>query len=171
MKGKKLEILRYPDERLKKISKPVEDFGKDFKEFIDDLLYTMYNSPSSVGIAAPQVNKHIRTVIIDASNYKHKKNKLNHGLMILSNPRIIAYDGELIIREGCLSVPDYTGNVKRYNWIKVEAEDINGNTIEFDTEGFEAVVIQHEIDHLDGKLFIDRISSPKDLFKRKVYKK
>ncbi len=168
---KKLEILTYPDERLKKKSELVSDFGKDFKEFIDNLLYTMKNSPAAVGIAAPQVNKHIQTIIIDASNYKHKYNKLNHGLMILSNPRIIANDGELIVREGCLSVPDYTGNVKRYNWIKVEAEDINGKTISFDTEGFEAVVIQHEMDHLNGKLFIDRIISPKDLFKRKVYKR
>ncbi|HIE59453.1 MAG TPA: peptide deformylase [Persephonella sp.] len=168
---KKLEILTYPDSRLKQISKPVEDFGKDFKEFVDNLVYTMYNSPAGVGIAAPQVNNHIRTIIIDCSNYKHKKNKKNHGLLILSNPRIIAHDGEIIIREGCLSVPDYTGNVKRRYWIKVEAQDINGNTIEFDTEGFEAVVIQHELDHLNGKLFIDRVASPKDIFKRKVYKK
>jgi len=168
---KKLEILTYPDSRLKQISKPVEDFGKDFKEFVDNLVYTMYNSPAGVGIAAPQVNNHIRTIIIDCSNYKHKKNKKNHGLLILSNPRIIAHDGEIIIREGCLSVPDYTGNVKRHYWIKVEAQDINGNTIEFDTEGFEAVVIQHELDHLNGKLFIDRVASPKDIFKRKVYKK
>lgn len=168
---KKLEILTYPDSRLKQISKPVEDFGKNFKEFVDNLVYTMYNSPAGVGIAAPQVNKHIRTIIVDCSNYKHKKNKKNHGLLILSNPKIIAHDGEIIIREGCLSVPDYTGNVKRHYWIKVEAKDINGNTIEFDTEGFEAVVIQHELDHLNGKLFIDRVASPKDIFKRKVYKK
>ncbi|WP_029519966.1 MULTISPECIES: peptide deformylase [unclassified Persephonella] len=167
----KLEILRYPDERLKKPSIEVVDFGKEFKEFVDKLLYTMKNSPAGVGIAAPQVNKHIKTIIVDASEYKHKHNKLNHGLMILSNPRIIAHDGEIVIREGCLSVPDYTGNVKRHYWIKVEAEDINGNTITFDTEGFEAVVIQHEMDHLIGKLFIDRVASPKDIFKRKVYKK
>ena len=168
---KKLEILKYPDKRLKIISKPVEKFDKSFKEFVDNLIYTMYNSPAGVGIAAPQVNNHIRTIIVDASNYKHKYNKLNHGLMVLVNPKIIASDGKIIIREGCLSVPDYTGNVKRHYWIKVEAQDINGKTIEFDTEGFEAVVIQHELDHLEGKLFIDRVASPKDIFKRKVYKK
>ncbi len=168
---KKLDILKYPDKRLKIVSKPVEDFGKEFKEFVDKLVYTMYNSPAGVGLASPQVNKHIRTIVVDVSNYKHKKNKLNHGLLILSNPKIIAYDGEIIIREGCLSIPDYTGNVKRHYWIKVEAQDINGNTIEFDTEGFEAVAIQHEMDHLDGKLFIDRVVSPKDIFRRKVYKK
>ena len=167
----KLPILTYPDKRLKKPSVEVVDFGNEFKEFVENLLYTMKNSPAGVGIAAPQVNNHIQTIIIDASNYKHKYNKYNHGLMILSNPRIIARDGEIIIREGCLSVPDFTGNVKRHYWIKVEAEDINGKTITFDTEGFEAVVIQHEMDHLIGKLFIDRVASPKDIFKRKVYKK
>ncbi len=167
----KFKILTYPDERLKKISSPVNDFGKDFKEFVDKLIYTMKNSPAGVGIAAPQVDKHIQTIIVDASEYKHKHNKVNHGLMVLSNPRIIAHDGEIIIREGCLSVPDFTGNVKRYYWIKVEAEDLNGKTITFDTEGFEAVVIQHEMDHLNGKLFLDRVVSPKDIFKRKVYKK
>ena len=168
---KKLDILKYPDKRLKIVSKDVERFDKDFKEFVDNLIYTMYNSPAGVGIAAPQVNKHIRTIIVDASSYKHKYNKKNHGLLVLVNPKIVAYYGEIIIREGCLSVPDYTGNVKRHYWIKVEAQDMDGKFIQFDTEGFEAVVIQHELDHLDGKLFIDRISSPKDLFKRKVYKK
>lgn len=167
----KFQILKYPDERLKKKSDLVVDFGREFKDFVEKLIYTMKNSPAGVGIAAPQVNKHIQTIVVDASEYKHKYNKTNHGLMVLSNPRIVAYDGEIIIREGCLSVPDFTGNVKRHYWIKVEAEDINGNTVSFDTEGFEAVVIQHEMDHLIGKLFIDRVASPKDLFRRKVYKK
>ena len=167
----KLKILTYPDERLKRESIEVKDFGKEFQDFTEKLIYTMYNSPGGVGIAAPQVNNPIQTIIVDTSHYKHKKNKLNHGLMILSNPKIIDKDGEIIIREGCMSVPDYTGNVKRYNWIKVEALDRHGNIITFDTEGFEAVVVQHEMDHLKGKLFLDRITSPKDLFKRKIYKK
>ena len=167
----KLKVLTYPDERLKKESKEVKDFGKKFQDFTEKLIYTMYNSPGGVGIAAPQVDNPIQTIIVDTSHYKHKKNKLSHGLMVLSNPKIIDKEGEIIIREGCMSVPDYTGNVKRYNWIKVEALDRHGNIITFDTEGFEAVVIQHEMDHLKGKLFLDRITSPKDLFKRKVYKK
>ncbi|MEZ0323113.1 MAG: peptide deformylase [Hydrogenothermaceae bacterium] len=166
----KLEILKYPDERLKIVSKEVEDFGKDFKNFVDKLIYTMYNSPGGVGIAAPQVNKHIRTIVVDSSRSTHKTNVVSHGLMVLSNPRIIYGEGEIIFREGCMSVPDYTGNVKRFYYIKVEAQDINGNLITFDTEGFEAVVIQHEIDHLDGKVFIEKVVSPKDIFKRKVYK-
>ncbi|MCX7759868.1 MAG: peptide deformylase [Hydrogenothermaceae bacterium] len=166
----KFEILKYPDERLKIVSREVEDFGKDFKEFVDKLIHTMYNSPGGVGIAAPQVNKHIRTIIVDSSKSTHKTNVVSHGLMVLSNPKIIHGEGEIIFREGCMSVPDYTGNVKRFYYIKVEAQDINGNLITFDTEGFEAVVIQHEIDHLDGKVFIEKVVSPKDIFKRKVYK-
>lgn len=166
----KLDILKYPDERLKIVSKEVEDFGKEFKEFTERLVYTMYNSPGGVGIAAPQVNRHIRTIIVDTSNSNHKTNKISHGLMILSNPRIIDADGEIIFREGCMSVPDYTGNVRRFYYIKVEAQDLDGKYITFDTEGFEAVVIQHEIDHLEGKVFIEKVVSPKDIFKRKVYK-
>jgi len=92
---KKLEILRYPDERLKIKSEDIEIFDKNLQEFIDNLIYTMYNSPAGVGIAAPQVNKHIRAIIVDASNYKHKKNKINHGLMVLCNPRIVDKDGEI----------------------------------------------------------------------------
>jgi peptide deformylase len=166
----KLPILQYPDERLKKKSIEIIDFGKEFKEFVEKLKYTMYNSPGGVGIAAPQVNNHIRTIIVDTSKSTHKTNKVSHGLMVLSNPKIVYGEGEIIFREGCMSVPDYTGNVKRYYYIKVEALDENGKLITFDTEGFEAVVIQHEIDHLEGKVFIEKVISPKDIFKRKVYK-
>jgi peptide deformylase len=167
---KKLEILTYPDERLKIPSSEVLDFGKELQEFIERLRLVMVNSPACVGIAAPQVNVHKRIILVDTSNSKHKENKLSHGFMVLINPKIKRFEGEIIVREGCLSVPDYTGNVKRHYWIEVEAMDPKGNLFVFDTEGFEAVVIQHEIDHLEGKLFIERVLSPKDLFKRKVYK-
>lgn len=166
----KLEILKYPDERLKIVSKEVDNFGREFKEFVEKLKYTMYNSPGGVGIAAPQVNRHIRTIIVDSSKSSHKTNVVSHGFMVLSNPRIIHGEGEIVFREGCMSVPDYTGNVKRFYYIKVEAQDIDGKIITFDTEGFEAVVIQHEIDHLDGKVFIEKVISPRDIFKRKVYR-
>jgi peptide deformylase len=167
---RRLEILKYPDERLKIPSKEVSDFGRIFSEFLESLIFTMKSSPGCVGIAAPQVNVHRRVIVIDTSSSKHKENKLSHGLLVLVNPRITQRDGEIVIREGCLSVPDYTGNVKRQYWVKVEAFDAKGNFIEFDTEGFEAVVIQHEIDHLDGKVFLERLVSPKELFKRKVYR-
>ncbi len=167
---RRLEILKYPDERLKIPSKEVSDFGKFFSEFLESLIFTMRSSPGCVGIAAPQVNVHKRVIVVDTSISKHKENKLSHGLLVLVNPIILQREGEIVIREGCLSVPDYTGNVKRHYWIRVSALDAKGNPVEFETEGFEAVVIQHEIDHLDGKVFLERLVSPKELFKRKVYR-
>ncbi|MFN3870568.1 MAG: peptide deformylase [Aquificaceae bacterium] len=167
---RRLPIITYPDERLKIPSLEVVDFGKELEAFLQDLIHTMKSSPGCVGIASPQVGVHKRIILVDTSNSKHKENKVSHGFMVLINPRIVQAEGELTIREGCLSVPDYTGNVKRHYWIKVQALDAKGNPIEFETEGFEAVVIQHEIDHLDGKVFLERLVSPKDLFRRKVYK-
>ncbi len=167
---RKLPIITYPDERLKIPSLEVVDFGKDLESFVEDLTYTMKTSPGCVGIASPQVGVHKRIILVDTSNSKHKENKVSHGFMVLINPRIVQREGELVVREGCLSVPDYTGNVKRYYWIRVQALDVKGNPVEFETEGFEAVVIQHEIDHLEGKVFLERLVSPRDLFRRKVYK-
>ncbi|MFN3471014.1 MAG: peptide deformylase [Aquificaceae bacterium] len=167
---KKLEVITYPDERLRVPSLEVVDFGRDLESFVNDLVYTMKTSPGCVGIASPQVGVHKRIIVVDTSQSKHKENKLSHGLMVLINPVIVQQEGEIVVREGCLSVPHYTGNVKRHYWIRVRALDIKGNIIEFDTEGFEAVVLQHEIDHLDGKVFLERLVSPKDLFRRKVYK-
>ncbi|RMH79785.1 MAG: peptide deformylase [Acidobacteria bacterium] len=167
---KELRILTYPDERLKIPSLEVVEFDKDLRQFVKRLEEVMRNSPACVGIASPQVGVHKRIILVDTSSSKHKENKLSHGFMVLINPRITKAEGELIVREGCLSVPEYTGNIKRYYWIRVEAQNLYGEPMEFETEGFEAVVLQHEIDHLDGKLFIERLVSPKDLFRRKVYK-
>ncbi|RMH00673.1 MAG: peptide deformylase [Aquificota bacterium] len=167
---RKLEIIKYPDERLKVPSLEVVEFDKRLEEFVQDLIYTMKSSPNCVGIASPQVGVHKRLIVVDTSASKHKENKLSHGLMVLVNPVIVAGEGEIVVREGCLSVPDYTGNVKRHYWVKVRAQDLRGDLLEFETEGFEAVVIQHEIDHLDGKVFLERLVSPKELFRRKVYR-
>ncbi|MFN7065497.1 MAG: peptide deformylase [Aquificaceae bacterium] len=164
-----LPIITYPDERLKIPSLEVVNFGRELEVFIQDLIYTMKTSPGCVGIASPQVGLHKRIIVVDTSISKHKENRLSHGLTVLINPQIMQVEGELVIREGCLSVPDYTGNVKRFYWIRVRAFNPKGNTVEFESEGFEAVVIQHEIDHLDGKIFLERLVSPKDLFRR-VYK-
>ncbi|WP_448588037.1 peptide deformylase [Thermocrinis sp.] len=166
----RFEILTYPDERLKIPSLEVEEFDSELIKFVEELKNVMDNSPACVGIAAPQVNVHKKIILIDTSKSKHKQNKISHGFMVLINPRLVRAEGEIVIREGCLSVPDFTGNVRRHYWVEVEAFDLRGNPLVFDTEGFEAVVIQHEIDHLDGKVFIERVVSPKDLFRRKVYK-
>jgi len=165
-----LEIIQIPDERLKRVSEPVERFDDALLAFIDDLEQTRQAGPGAVGIAAPQVGRFQRIVIVDCS--KLRKPAPNHGHRVLVNPEITHWDGYEIGREGCLSVPDYTGNVIRATHIGLKAQDPHGEPLEFDMEGFEARAVQHEIDHLDGMLFIDRVVSRRtDLFRRKVYQK
>ena len=165
-----LEILKIPDESLKQVSEPVELFDDALRAFIDDLEETRQHGPGAVGIAAPQVGHFQRVIIVDVSNTR--KPVPNHGYMVLVNPEIVHWDGYEMGREGCLSVPDYTGNVIRATHIKVKAQDPRGEPLEYEMEGFEARALQHEIDHLDGMLFTDRVVSRRtDLFQRKVYKK
>jgi peptide deformylase len=164
-----LDILTLPDERLKQVSVPVESFGDELRAFIEDLEDTRLAGPSAVGIAAPQVGRFQRIVILDCS--VTRKPVPNHGRMVLVNPEIIEWEGHELGREGCLSIPDYTGNVVRASQIKLIAQDTWGKPLSFEMEGFEARAAQHEIDHLDGLLFIDRVVSRRtDLFRRKVYK-
>ncbi len=165
-----LDILKLPDERLKQVSEPVEAFDDELRAFIADLEETRQNGPAAVGIAAPQVGMFKRVVIIDCSTTR--KPVPNHGHMILVNPEITHWEGYEPGREGCLSVPDYTGNVIRATRIKLSAQDPHGEPLEYEMEGYEARAAQHEIDHLDGMLFVDRVVSRRtDLFKRKVYQK
>jgi peptide deformylase len=165
-----LEILAIPDERLKQESQAVTVFDDELRAFIADLEETRQAGPAAVGIAAPQVNRHQRIVIVDCSTTR--KPVPNHGHLILVNPEITEWDGYEMGREGCLSVPDYTGNVIRATRITLRAQDPHGNPLQFEMEGFEARAVQHELDHLDGLLFIDRVVSRRtDLFRRKVYQK
>jgi peptide deformylase len=163
-----LEILTLPDDALKQVSEPVSTFDDELRAFIADLEETRANGPAAVGIAAPQVGYFRRVVILDCSNTR--KPVPNHGHLILVNPEITHWEGYEMGREGCLSVPDYTGNVIRATRIHLTANDPHGEPLEFDMEGYEARAAQHEIDHLDGMLFVDRVVSRRtDLFKRKVY--
>ena len=166
-----LDILLLPDSRLKQVSEPIDDFSdSELQRFIDDLEETRQAGPGAVGIAAPQVGFFKRVVIVDCS--ETRKPVSNHGNLILINPEITKWDGFEIGREGCLSVPDYTGNVIRADKIHLKAFDRYGEQLEFDMEGYEARAVQHEIDHLDGMLFVDRVVSRRtDLFQRKVYQK
>lgn len=165
-----LEILTIPDERLKQISESVEAFDEKLQAFIADLEETRRAGPSAVGIAAPQVGHFQRIVILDCS--QTRKPIPNHGYLVLVNPEILEWDGYEVGREGCLSVPDYTGNVIRAQRIKLTAQDSQGQRHEYEMEGFEARALQHEVDHLDGMLFLDRLVSRRaDLFQRKVYQK
>ncbi len=164
-----LDILVFPDPVLKQASEPVTEFNDEFKQFVADLDETRLAAPGCVGIAAPQVACFQRVALVDVSgNPKHQSN----GYMVLVNPEIIEWEGYKKGREGCLSVPDYTGNVMRATSIVLEAQDVNGVMQRYECEGFEARAVQHEIDHLDGLLFLDRLVSRRnDLFERKVYKK
>lgn len=165
-----LDILTLPNPDLKRVSEPVTRFDENLLSFIDDLEATRLNGPAAVGIAAPQVGHFDRIVIIDCSTTR--KPVPNHGRLVLINPEITHWEGYEPGREGCLSVPDYTGNVIRATQIHLNAQDIDGQPLEFDMTGYEARAAQHEIDHLDGLLFIDRVVSRRtDLFRRKVYQK
>jgi peptide deformylase len=163
-----LEILVYPDPRLKEIAQPVERFDDELHRFIADLEETRRAGLKAVGIAAPQVGRNQRIVIVDVPAKPEIK---THGHMVLINPEITAWEGYVSGREGCLSVPDYTGNVMRAERIKLECVNENGDPVNYEFEGFEARAVQHEIDHLDGLLFLDRLVSRRnDLFRRKNYK-
>ena len=163
-----LDILTYPDERLKQESRPVERFDAALRARVADLEETRRAGPGAVGIAAPQVGWFERVVIVDVS--KMKKPVPNHGYLVLVNPDITEWEGFAVGREGCLSVPDFTGNVIRAEAIKLEAFDPHGEPLSFAMEGFEARAVQHEMDHLDGLLFLDRLVSRRnDLFRRKRY--
>lgn len=163
-----LPILQYPDDRLKQIAEPVAVVNPELKAFLADLEETMRAGPGGVGIAAPQVGRFERIVIVDVSA---KKKIRHHGRLVLINPEITAWEGMVVGREGCMSVPDFTGNVIRAQTISLTALDESGQAREIHTEGYEARAIQHEIDHLDGLLFLDRLVSRRhDLFRRKVYR-
>ncbi|KAA0259069.1 peptide deformylase [Deferribacter autotrophicus] len=163
------EVLVYPNPLLKEISKEVNDIDEKIKNVIEDLIDTMDATSHSTGIAAPQIGELVRIIAIDPG--KNKKCKNHHGKRVMINPEIIKWEGLIQSREGCMSVPDFTGNVNRAEKIVVQFFDENMKQHVFETEGFEAILIQHEIDHLDGILFIDRIISKRtDLFRRKKYK-
>ncbi|RKT43282.1 peptide deformylase [Thiocapsa rosea] len=162
-----LDILKLPDPRLKQVSEPVECFDEDLRGFVADLEETRLAGPAAVGIAAPQVGRFQRIVIVDVSG---RPKTPNHGYLILVNPEIVHWEGYAIGREGCLSVPDYTGNVIRATGIRLKAQDLDGRETEYVMEGYEARAVQHEMDHLDGLLFVDRVVSRRtDLYRRKVY--
>jgi len=158
------ELLTLPDERLRQTSQPINHFDVKLEQLHQVLEQAMLDGQGGVGIAAPQLGIFKRMVIVDCSLGLHK-NK-NHGRLTMVNPKLIAQDGEALGREGCLSVPEWVGTVPRARRITVRYQDLQGKTHELSTKAFEARVIQHEIDHLDGILFIDKVVSTKDLIRR-----
>ena len=148
-----LNILHFPDERLRTIAQPVEVVDDGVRKLIDDMFETMYAAPG-IGLAATQVDVHQRIITIDISEEKNSP-------LCLINPEIIEREGVQTYDEGCLSVPGFYETVERSNHIKVRALDRNGQPFELETEGLLAVCIQHEMDHLQGKLFVDYLSELK----------
>jgi len=163
-------IVIYPDPILKAVAAPIERVDAEILQLIDDLVDTMHAGPGSVGVAAPQIGVSLRACVIDVSKNRHGKDN-NHGLLLMINPEIVERSGSAVMREGCMSVPDYTGDVERATELTLRYTQPDGSLREFAASGFEAVAIQHEVDHLDGLLFLDRIASLKTgLFRRKSYK-
>ncbi|MDR1086906.1 MAG: peptide deformylase [Endomicrobium sp.] len=160
-----LPILTIPNHLLKEISIPIKKIDVETKTLIKNIKKTLYFHNRCVGIAAVQVGILKRIVAIDAS--RSAKEHRNNGLLIMINPEIVYFSGKISSREGCLSVPDFTGYVTRKKKIEIGYLDINGCKQHLKTDGFESIVLQHEIDHLDGKVFLDRVSSLKtDVFRR-----
>ena len=145
-----LTILNYPDPRLHIVAKPVTEFNQDLSRLIDDMRDTMYSAPG-IGLAATQVDRHIQLIVIDTT-------KEQNDLLILINPKIVAKSGSQEYEEGCLSVPGIYDTVTRAEKITVEALDKTGKTFILDAEGLLSVCIQHEMDHLQGKVFVEYLS-------------
>jgi peptide deformylase len=158
-----LNILHFPDPKLRTVAKPVSQFDNNLSELVSSMFETMYEAPG-IGLAATQVDRHIRLVVMDVSeNRDHPR--------CLINPELLLSDGEEESDEGCLSVPGVYETVTRAEHIRVRAQDEKGEFFEFESHGIEAVCIQHEMDHLEGKLFVDYISPLKrDRIKKKLVK-
>ncbi|MXP56574.1 peptide deformylase [Pantoea sp. Mhis] len=142
-----LKILHFPDNRLRKIASPVITINDDIRHIVNNMFETMYHQ-NGIGLAATQVDIHQRIIVIDIADKQ----------MVLINPEMQKKSGEISIEEGCLSIPEQRAFVPRTEWIKVYAQNLDGKIVEFETNNLLSICIQHEIDHLNGKLFIDYLS-------------
>lgn len=162
------KILQYPEPVLRQETKKIAVFDANLKKLVDDMAETMYDAPG-IGLAAPQIGESIKLIVVDTT--KSKEEEANQEFMPMVNPEIIAHDGNQIDEEGCLSVPELTSKVTRFKKITVRYQDLTGEEHELTTEDRFAVVLQHEIDHLNGILFLDHLSPLKrGLYKKKVKK-
>lgn len=162
----KLEILKFPDPRLRKHCEPVKKVTPELKKLAEDMLETMYDA-RGIGLAAAQVNQQVRLLVIDTRPKENGRYKIEDMTdlekqvpmpLVIFNPVIVSKDGLTTYDEGCLSVPTYFETVERANLIEVKGLNADGEPFTFKTDGLLAICVQHEIDHLDGKLFLDRLS-------------
>ena len=156
-----MKIYTYPDPVLRSVSKPIENIDEDIQKLIDSMAETMYAAPG-VGLAAVQVGVPVRLIVYDVSSKENERN-----LSVLINPEIIMAEDKIVFAEACLSVVEFSADVERHAMVKVKGLDRKGKPVDIEAEDLEAVCLQHEIDHLNGILFIDHISS----LKRSLYKK
>ncbi len=164
------EVLRFPHPALKQSAAAIEAGDPRARQVIRDVVDTMRAHPVCVGLAAPQLDAAVRIVAVDVTGH-HKAPENAHGLIVLLNPRIVSAAGAEVAREGCLSIPDLTANVRRATTVAIEAHDPDGARTRIEAEGFEARCLVHELDHLDGILFLDRVDSlGRDVFRRKRYR-
>jgi peptide deformylase len=154
-------VLQFPDKRLREVSKPIERVTDEIRELARDMLDVMYDEPG-IGLAAPQLGAPLRLIVVDVQ-WTGEGNERSPRILV--NPEIAHSEGTITWNEGCLSVPDFQADVERAERVRLRASDLDGNALEIEASGLEAVCFQHEIDHLDGVLFIDRISR----LKRSMY--
>ena len=160
-------VVRLPDRVLKRRAEELGEISDE--KLVADLIDTMRGSPACVGLAAPQIGVSKRMIVVDVS--KHPKATVHHGMRVLVDPVIVDSAGRVGGREGCMSVPDLTADVIRAERVVVQGRTPDGSTFVLETEGFEARAYQHEVDHLDGLLILDRVASlATDVFRRKVYR-
>jgi peptide deformylase len=161
-------VLRLPEPVLKRPASPVGPLDEGARVLAADLVDTMRASPACVGLAAPQIGVALRAFVVDVAG--HPKARTAHGVLVLFDPEVLLAHGPVAGREGCMSVPDLTGDVARATRLVVRGTAPDGAERVVQAEGFEARAILHELDHLDGVLFLDRVPSPAAVFPRKVYK-
>lgn len=160
-----LPVLQYPDPRLQRVAVDVAEITPELQALIDNMVETMY-ARNGIGLAAPQIGQSIRLIVVDISGPEERSD-----LMVLINPRLTLIGSEVDSEEGCLSVPDYNACVVRSDKVQVEALDKEGKPLSFEADGMKAICLQHECDHLEGKLFIDKISRLKrSLYDKKISK-
>ncbi len=162
------DIRKFPDPVLRRKTDRVTSINGTIERLIDDMVETMHAAPG-VGLAANQVGVSLQVAVIDLSTREEKEKR--HPLLVMINPEILSRQGSVVEEEGCLSIPEYAEKVKRAARVKVRAQDRTGSVFELEAEGLLAKALQHEIDHLNGLLFIDRLSPlKKSIFKRRLKK-
>ena len=170
-----LDIITYPDPLLGQPSEDVTDFGEETQQLIENMAETMFDAPGA-GLAAVQVGVSKRIIVVNTTRSSEEddenEEEIEKTWYALINPKIVEQSGSFLSeKEGCLSVPELRGNVKRFSWVKVEAQDRDGKAITLEAEDFHAVVLQHETDHLNGRLFFEHLSALKrNLYKKKIQK-